>query len=308
MLQYYLFMILFLNVMTKVIFENSIKMRQPYLKLNEKFINKPFQISHLSSLNYKQHKIYTYIKRPLLHINQRKLSYLKNNKNIYSKYYNNEPVYNTYNPILNYDVLDLIKVYGRLAEHSKYESLDIIINVEVEKKKKYSNFLKKIFFFFKNHNHNDYNRVLWFNHFSKYGKMNFTDFKNSLLQLKFKWPKDSIFPTYNIFLFEKGLSKNMDSPLIRKKVENYIQHQEINEEVLKSCFYCFSSGEEYITADDILNTFNEWKKDDMNKKQNKKKKFFFFFKKYNTTNDSIDWFTFKNRIDLCTIKMHESKK
>ncbi|CRG95954.1 conserved Plasmodium protein, unknown function [Plasmodium gallinaceum] len=308
MSRYYSFIIIFFNVLNEVIFVKSIKMNQLPFKLNERITIKHLQILHLYSLNYKQHKIYTYIKRPLLHINQRKLSYLKSNKNIYSKYYNNEPIYSTYNPILNYDVLDLIKVYGRLAEHSNYESLNIIINVNGEKKKKYSDLFKNFFFFFKNNDHNNYNKVLWFDHFSKYGKMNFTDFKNSLLKLRFKWPKDSLFPTYNIFLFEKGLSKNMDSPLIRKKVEKYIQHQEINEDVLKSCFYCFSSGKEYITADDILNTFNEWKENDKKKKKDDKKKSFSFFKKYNNTNDSIDWFTFKNNIDLCTIKLHESKK
>ncbi|SCP02506.1 conserved Plasmodium protein, unknown function [Plasmodium malariae] len=343
------FLILLINVLTKIITSvNSVKMNSVHIKLNESLMNNCNKIIYVRFLHHKYKNIYTYIRYPYLHINQRNINYLKTNNSIYSKYYNNEPVYNTYNPILNYDILDLIKVYGRLAEHGEYDSLNIVVNVgdsegkevetreeakkvgevetgvgvgegvestidvkstsEMRETKYCMNPFKKLISFFKSSSKHDNKRVNWFHHFLKYGKMNFTDFKNAILYLKFKWPRDSLFPSYNIFLFEKGLSKNSDSPLIRKKVEHYIQYQEINENLLKSCFYCFSDGKEYVTAYDILNKFIQWKKNNKWKKENEKRSFFLFIRKYNNTDDSIDWYTFKNKIDSYTVHLYESKK
>ncbi|VWU51314.1 conserved protein, unknown function [Hepatocystis sp. ex Piliocolobus tephrosceles] len=302
---------------------------------NSKIINIPYRkggnkiIKKKSSIRY-----------PYFYIQQRNINYLKNKNCTYSKYYSNEPVYNISNPILNYDVLDLIKIYGRLAEHSEYESVNIIIHKlnlkgekdkgeirvktnETEKIKNNINILyTKILSFFNrpnntthvsntNHNNDMLNKTHWFNHFLKYGKMNYEDFKKALLVLKFKWPKDAMFPSYNLFLFDKGLSKNMDSPLMRKKIEHFIQHDSINDNLLKVCFYCFSSGKDYLTANDILNTFILWNKHyKYQKKQthNKKNSFSFFEKKKNNEQHSIDWFTFKKNIDACTIQTYEQKK
>lgn len=314
MLLKYRCIILFLCIFRNNILVHLIKMNKIHIQWNDKMINSYNKTLLLNSLRKTKNNIFyaTYIKTPFLHINQRKINYLKkDNHSIYSKYYNNEPVYNTYNPILNYDILDIIKVYGRLAEHSKYESLNINININEQdvQVKENNNLFTKIFSFLKSKSTNDYNKVYWFHHFLKCGKMNFNDFRNSLFKLKFKWPKDSIFPTYNIFLFEKGLNKNMDSPTIRKKVENYMQYQEINDNLLKSCFYCFSNGKEYITVYDILRTFNNWKKISKHKNNDKPKGLFSFFKKeHNEEDESVDWFTFKKKIDLSTIQMYESKK
>ncbi|CAG9475390.1 conserved Plasmodium protein, unknown function [Plasmodium vivax] len=299
------------------------KMSHLHARLNEsiRFFHKSPSSSGWHQKRNNPHQ--AYIKQPLFHIHQRKINYLKNGSGIYSKYYNNEPVYNTYNPILNYEVLDLVKVFGRLAEHGQYESFNIAVDVGVNEEerlngpdgqhgqtKRNTSWLYKILAILKFKNlYEHHKRGHWYWHFSQHGKMNFADFKKHLFLLKFKWPKDSLFPTYNIFLFERGLSKNADSPLIRSKVENYIQRQEINENLLKSCFFCFSEGKEYITARDILNTFLGWKKKgDKNERKERDTNFFSFFKKATPEEDSIDWFTFKNKIDACTIRMHEGKK
>ncbi|KJP88263.1 hypothetical protein AK88_02044 [Plasmodium fragile] len=301
---------------------NSRRISHLHSKLNESIHH--FNKCHSPNVwHHRRNKPHhAYIKPPLFHIHQRKINYLKNGNSIYSKYYNNEPVYNTYNPILNYEILDLVKVFGRLAEHGKYESLNIAVDVDINEQetlndpdgkngqaKRNNSWTHKFVSIFKFKNFYEHDkRAYWYRHFAQKGKMNFEDFKKYLLLLKFKWPKDSLFPTYNMFLFEKGLSKNVDSPLIRSKVENYIQRQEINENLLKSCFFCFSEGKEYITAQDILNTFVGWKrKGDKNDRKDRHTNFFSFFKKAKPEEDSIDWYTFKNKIDACTIRMHEAK-
>ncbi|GAW82786.1 hypothetical protein, conserved [Plasmodium gonderi] len=359
--------LLIIGVNIGIIPVHSVKMKSLHVKFNESLHNCFNKITSSNSRHHKRNNVYAYLKHPYLHIHQRKINYLKNTNCIYSKYYNNEPVYNTYNPILNYDVLDVIKVYGRFAEHGYYESLNIIIDIKddegiagektygmtnegkdtegkengisdrgnenenrlsndgtenenrlsnggkeknrsEENKKGNNNWIDKFFTLIRFKDKNERKEIYWYRYFLKYGKMNFTDFKKHLLHLKFKWPKDSLFPTYNIFLFEKGLSKNVDSPHIRTKVENYIQHQEINENLLKTCFYCFSQGKEYITAQDILKTFIGWRKYDKNKHKEEGSKFWSFFSKGSRKPDSIDWFMFKNKIDSCTIRMHQEKK
>ncbi|SBT78634.1 conserved Plasmodium protein, unknown function [Plasmodium ovale] len=384
------FLFLFLiHALTKIyMVAMSMKMNTSHIKLHDRLLSGCNKITHLNLLCPKRKNVNTFIRYPYMHINQKNINCLKNKStsSIYSKYYNNEPVYNTYNPILNYDILDLIKVYGRLAEHCEHESLNIVITLgenpivgkegAIEKatycgmvgekavnaadtahvtsstpeattkattnattkattkattnattkattkattnattkattkavhERTSSGLFRRILLLFKREVPSYYMRACWFYHFLKYGKMNFKDFKSSLLLLKFKWPKDSIFPSYNIFLFEKGLSKHMDSPLIRKRVEKYMQYQEINENLLKSCFYCFSGGKEYVTAYDILNTFIQWKINDKHKKKQENSSIFSFFKKRNNMENSIDWFTFKNKIDAYTVQMHEMK-
>ncbi|SBS97319.1 conserved Plasmodium protein, unknown function [Plasmodium ovale curtisi] len=348
------FLFLFLiHALTKIYMVTmSMKMNSLHMKLHDRLLNSRNKITHFNSFNPKRKNMNTFIRYPYLHINQKNINCLKNKStsSIYSQYYNNEPVYNTYNPILNYDILDLIKVYGRLAEHSEHESLNIVITlgkgqimgeeaaIEEAKyngtvgekavnaadtadvtsttpeaitkgvnEKPSSGLFRRALLLFKGEVPSYYMKACWFYHFLKYGKMNFKDFKNSLLLLKFKWPKDSIFPSYNIFLFEKGLSKHMDSPLIRKRVEKYMQYQEINENLLKSCFYCFSGGKEYVTAYDILNTFIQWKINDKHKKKQENTSIFAFFKKRNNMDNTIDWVTFKNKIDAYTVQMHEMK-
>ncbi|CXI15923.1 conserved Plasmodium protein, unknown function [Plasmodium berghei] len=284
---------------------------------------------HFNNINNKkinQSNLYLFINYHHLYIQQKNINFFKNNNRIYSQYYKNEPFYNTSNPIFNYEILDLIKIYGRLADHSEHISQNISIDInknkfnEVPKDSKNYNYtnsnsikenendgtkqsiiyriLKRVFYFFQGKNINDIKKKgYWFDHFLKYGEMNYADFKKSIKLLKFKWPKDAIFPSYNIFLFEKGISKNSDSPQIRTKVENYLQCQDINEHLLKTCFYCFGNGKEHITAYDVLDTFRKWH----NYEKNKKK-----FKNNEKEGDYIDWFIFKNKIDLCAIKMHES--
>ncbi|CDU16919.1 conserved Plasmodium protein, unknown function [Plasmodium yoelii] len=283
---------------------------------------------HLNNINNKkinQSNLNLFIKYHHLYIQQKNIHFFKNNNRIYSQYYKNEPLYNTSNPIFNYEILDIIKIYGRLADHSEHISHNISLDTNKNKLKvsqdnkdyNYINnnsieedendeskqnmikyILKRVIYFFQGKNINDIKKkACWFDHFLKYGEMNYEGFKKNIKSLKFKWPKDAIFPSYNIFLFEKGLSKNSDSPQIRTKVENYLQLQDINEHVLKTCFYCFGNGKEYITAYDVLDTFREWHKNEKKKKN---------FKNNEKEGDYIDWFVFKNKIDLCAIKMHES--
>ncbi|VTZ67654.1 conserved Plasmodium protein, unknown function [Plasmodium chabaudi chabaudi] len=283
---------------------------------------------HANNINTKkinQSNLYLFIKHPHLYAQQKNIHLLKNNNRIYSQYYKNEPFYNTSNPIFNYEILDLIKIYGRLADHSDHISHNISIDInknktnELAKDNKDSNYantnsiqanengetnqstinyiMKRVSYFFQGRNINNIKtKGCWFEHFLKYGEMNYTDFKKAIQVLKFKWPKDALFPSYNIFLFEKGLSKNSDSPQIRTKVENYLQCQDINEHLLKTCFYCFGNGKEHITAYDVLDTFRKWHNNEKNKN----------FKNSEQEGDYIDWFIFKNKIDLCAIKMQES--
>lgn len=268
--------------------------------------------AHFHFLKPNEYRLNVFNNRPFLHINHKNINYSKRGTGIYSKYYNNEPIFNTYNPILNYDVLDIIKVYGRFADHAEHESLHINIKIKSETPETLSA-LQRFCHVFKNKRNRNSSTPIWFNHFLKQGKMNFTEFKNALVQLKFKWPKDTLLITYSVFLFEKGLNKYADSPLIRKKVEHYMQYQDINPEVLKSCFYAFSSNKEYITVFDILDTFRKWNKQQSvpQKKENKK---FFFFKNWvskkqeSQNNEYINWITFKKNIDASTVERHEVNK
>lgn len=259
-----------------------------------------------------EYKLNVFNNRPFLHIHHKNINYSKRGTGIYSKYYNDEPIFNTYNPILNYDVLDIIKVYGRFADHAEHESLDINIKIKSESSET-KNESQNFFHVFKNKRNPNSSIPIWFNHFLKHGKMNFTEFKNALIKLKFKWPKDTLLITYSVFLFEKGLNKYADSPLIREKVEKYMQYQDINPEVLKSCFYAFSSSKEYITVFDILDTFRKWNKQ-QSTPQKKENKRFLFFKNWfsnkgtNKNKECINWSTFKKNIDASTIERHEANK
>ncbi|CEL94747.1 unnamed protein product [Vitrella brassicaformis CCMP3155] len=150
-----------------------------------------------------------------------------------------DPTFYSADPKFRYEVQDLIKIYGRLAE----QTADWSTAVRTRRAGSVMG---------------GGTPPRWEALFDEKPVLSKRSFKACVQQLPFRWPEEAKFPFYLLYSYEKGFSREPDSPELRQRVNDAAWKEPIRDEALEALFFSLAGDKLYLRKEDVSRQLQSW--------------------------------------------------